>query len=85
MATFAVVLVIETDATDGDPVDWRWQDIIDIPGSVGAVRSVSIPDEPNPRQRIEVLKAADIFHWSVSKAMRDYTINEETGEFWCVM
>lgn len=47
MATYAIVLVVDTDPGEKDPLDWNWTDIIDSPEPVTALRSVQIKSDPS--------------------------------------
>jgi hypothetical protein len=49
MATFAIVLVVDTDPGEKDPLDWNWTDILDTPEPVVALRSVEIKSDPSDK------------------------------------
>jgi hypothetical protein len=49
MTTFAIVLVVDTDPGEKDPLDWNWTDILDTPEPVVALRSVEIKSDPSDK------------------------------------
>jgi hypothetical protein len=49
MATYAIVLVVDTDPGEKDPLDWNWTDILDTPEPVVALRSVEIKSDPSDK------------------------------------
>lgn len=49
MATYAIVLVVDTDPGEKNPLDWNWTDILDTPEPVVALRSVEIKSDPSDK------------------------------------
>jgi hypothetical protein len=56
MATRVVVLVLESDESEGNPLNWNWTELIDSPYSVSAVIAEEIESEPTLKE-IETLVA----------------------------
>lgn len=54
MATRVVVLVLESDESEGNPLNWNWTELIDSPYSVSAVIAEEIESEPTLKE-IEAL------------------------------
>lgn len=66
MATNVVVLVLETDESEGDPADWDWNTLVDTPGSVYVAGAAKIKADPEPNEVDGFSGITDIFIKSVA-------------------
>lgn len=62
MSTFAIVLVLEDLApSDGDPMDWNWSEMLDLPTSGYVAGTTEIASQPSVKQINILGNSTDIF------------------------
>lgn len=72
MKTYAVVLILEDlDESDGNPSNWNWSQILDIPTSVFVSGAVQIASQPDVKQIFVLEEATDKFMATLTEGCKD--------------
>jgi len=72
MKTYAVVLILEDlDESDGNPSNWDWSQILDIPTSVFVSGAVQIASQPDVKQIFVLEEATDKFMATLTEGCKD--------------
>ena len=72
MKTYAVVLILEDlEESDGNPSNWDWSQILDIPTSVFVSGAVQIASQPDVKQIFVLEEATDKFMATLTEGCKD--------------